>query len=297
MPERYEIGLLARGRSSVTHVALYLLLGVLAIFSLAPLLLAFSNSFKPWTGFMKVPPEWIPLRPTLDNYKFLFVREFYDITGAFQRSPIAPYFWRWIFNTLFVAVVVTSINVFVGTLSGYAFAKMRSPDREFLFWLNMAMLVFPGIFNLVPVYLMMRDWGWLNTYWGLIIPQLGGNMFLSRQYMKRLPSPLVDSARMDGCSEFKIYSRVILPLSKPLVAILAIFGFTGQWYSFKWPLIVTTKLDLRTIQLGLAVMAREAPNMGVLMAGAIVTAIPIFIIFFLFQDYFMKGLTVGAIKG
>lgn len=298
MIDRHEVRSWERWSNRLVLGGIYVFLVAVAIFALAPLLLAISNSFKPWAGFLRVPPEFIPSAFTLDNYKYLFVKEFWDITGTFRRSLVAEHIPRWVLNTGIVTAVVTTSNVFLGTLSGYAYAKMRAPGREFLFWMSMAVLVFPSFFNLVPVFVMLRQWGWINTYWGLIIPQMGGNMFLSRQFIKRLPSSLIDSARMDGSSEFKIYRRVILPLSKPLVAVLGIFSFTGQWNSFLWPLIVTSTPEMRTLQVGLAMMTREFDtNLSVLMAGAIVTAIPVFIVFVFFQRYFITGLTVGALKG
>lgn len=298
MIETYRRASTTRLLSALFTGVIYVALILLGVIALMPLLLALSNSFKQWSGFLRVPPEWLPSVPVLDNYKYLFLKEFRDISGSIVRSGIAASFWRWIFNTVFVAAVVTTANLFFGTLSGYAFAKMRAAGREFLFWLGMSLLLFPPIFNLVPLYQMIVTWGWLNTYWALIVPQIGGNMFLSRQFISRLPSSLIDAARMDGSSEFKIYRRVILPLSKPLVAILAIFGFIGQWNSFRWPLIVTQSTDMRLIQVGLALLTRGegGTNLSTMMAGAIVTALPMFVIFFVFQNYFMKGLTAGAMK-
>ncbi len=140
----------------------------------------------------------------------------------------------------------------------------------------------------------------ISTYWGLVLPSISGpfGVFLMKQFMQSLPSELIDAGRIDGCSEWGIYARIILPLAKPAIAVLGIFTFVGEWNEFLWPLVITNTSEMRTLQVGLALLQDEMPMAwGVLMAGATYAAIPMVIVFLSFQRYFLKGLTVGALKG
>jgi multiple sugar transport system permease protein len=160
-------------------------------------------------------------------------------------------------------------------------------------------LTIPLYVIVVPLYQMMFQFGWMNTYAALIIPALVGpaNLFLMKQFMQTLPSSLIDSARVDACPEWRIFLRVVLPMAKPGIAVLAIFTFMGYWNGFFWPLIVTQTSEMRTLTVGLTSVRYGSFDYGSLMAGSLVAAAPMFLVFLVFQRYFLKGLTVGAVKG
>ena len=195
--------------------------------------------------------------------------------------------------------VITLAHVVFYTMAGYAFAKLHFPGRRILFGVVLVTLTMPLYVIVVPLYKMMADLGWINTYAGLIFPALVGpaSLFLMKQFMSTLPSSLIDAARVDACSEWRIFLQVVLPLAKPGVAVLAIFTFMGYWNSFFWPLIVTQTTDMRVLTVGLTLVRFGPFDYGSLMAGSVIAAAPMFIVFLVFQRYFLRGLTIGAMKG
>lgn len=265
---------------------LYLFLLIWACFTMIPILWMLSSSFKDTTDIMSVPPQFIPLRPTFDAY----------IRILHEGNMV-----RWFFNSLIVAGVVTITNVFFASLAGYAFAKLKFPGQNAVFWTLLAAIMIPGQVTLIPLYvLIVNTMNLENTYIGLIAPMIvdTGSIFLMKQYMSSLPASLIDSARIDGCNEFKIFCKIILPLAKPGLAVLAIFTFVAQWNSFFWPLLVTNTNSMRTLQVGLATFRYQyTEDYGAMMAGAACSAIPMIILFLALQKYFLKGITIGAVKG
>ena len=210
-----------------------------------------------------------------------------------------PDAWRWILNSIVVVSVITVCHVVFYSMAGYAFAKLHFPGQRGLFWVVLLTLTVPLYVIVVPLYNMMIGLGWINTYAGSILPALVGpaSLFLMKQFMSTLPSSLIDAARVDACSEWRIYLRVVLPLAKPAVAVLAIFTFMGYWNSFFWPLIVTQTSDMRVLTVGLTLVRFGPFDYGSLMAGSVIAAAPMFIVFLVFQRYFLRGLTIGAVKG
>jgi multiple sugar transport system permease protein len=212
---------------------------------------------------------------------------------------------RWFFNSLFVAVLRTAGAIFFGSLAGYAFAKLRFFGREVIFWILMPVLMVPGFILIIPQYQLIYSFHWIDSFFGLIIPGLTGGvwaMFLMRQFMHTIPTELIESARMDGASEFGIYWSIVAPLAVPGMAVLGIFTFIGNWNNFLYPLIVTTLKEMRTLPVGLSMLISPRDSgmsvpFGELMAGATIAAVPMIIVFLFFQRYFLKGITVGAIKG
>lgn len=256
-----------------------------AVVTLLPLYWMVTGAFKGGAAIAQMPPQWWPVRPVLDNFHTLLTRPF----------------WRWMGNSLFVAAVVTLTNVLFSAMAGYAFAKLRFPGRDKLFWLMLAAIMIPGEVTLIPNYLLVTGTlGWKDTYLALIVPGAVniGSIFLVKQFMGTLPGTLLDAARIDGCSEFRIWYRVILPMARPVLAVLAIFTFVGAYNNFFWPLLVANKPELRMIQVGLAGFRFEnSTDYGAITAGATLAAIPIAILFVAFQKHFLKGVTVGALKG
>ncbi|MGH2562655.1 MAG: carbohydrate ABC transporter permease [Thermomicrobiales bacterium] len=267
------------------RVLVYAVLVAWAGIALLPIYWMLTTSVKSSTSMLSLPPQWIPNPISLDHYRTIF-----------QESDLP----RWIFNTALVAVVVTIGNLIVNSMAAYAFAKLRFPGGRQIFWLLLSLIMVPFVVVWVPLFMLISDLNLINTYWVLIIPGLGSvwNMFLLKQFMQTLPSTLIDSARIDACSEFGIFWRIILPLAKPGLAVVAIFTFIYEWNSFFWWLLFTNSSDMRNLSVGLAQYRYEnSIDYGPLMAGASISAIPVIIIFLLLQRYLLRGLTIGALKG
>ena len=274
-----------RPRVSPFTVAAYVILTLWALWALLPLFWMISTSFKEVRAAIKIPPEWLPAHPTLINYEHLFAR--------------APAF-RWFANSAIVAVAHTLTMLFFCSMAGYAFAKKEFPGKTAIFWSLLSTMMIPGMVLLVPLFLLVSRMGLINNFGGLILPGMVGafGVFLMKQFMGTLPNELIDAARIDGASEFGVYSRVILPLSKPALAVLGIFSFMGAWNDFLWPLLITQSKEMRTLAVGLATLQQESmTDYGLLMAGSAFAAVPMIIVFFAFQKHFLKGLTIGALKG
>ena len=278
-----------RAGGPLTLVA-YVVLTGWAVLALFPIYWMFKNSFEPAMAMGVFPPHLLPVSPTLDNFTILL-----------QRVPLA----RWTANTAFVAACRTLGALFFGALAGYAFAKLQFAGREVIFWGLMSTLMIPSFITVIPQYQVVKALGWLDTYTALIVPGLSGGvwaMFLMRQFAKTLPTELMEAARIDGATEYGIFARVILPLMKPGLAVLGIFTFIGNWNSFLWPLLVTSSTSMRVLPIGLSLLqggsaSAQVAAQGQVMAGSAIAAIPMIIIFFAFQRYFLKGITIGAIKG
>ncbi len=242
------------------------------------------SSIKPPEELQTYPPRFYVMHPTLKPYLDLFT-----------LLPMA----RSLMNSLLVAVSVTASNVFLCSLAGYAFAKLRFPCRDAIFFTLLASMMIPWQVNLVPGFLIIKTFGWLNTFWALIIPKLAlpFGIFLCRQYIMSIPNDFIDAARIDGCTEFGIYRRVILPLIIPALATLAIFTFLAQWNDFVWPLIVIQNSQMRTVPLIIGVLNGQfGSNFAMIMAGALVVTLPMIAIFLVFQRQFIKGVFLTTVK-
>jgi multiple sugar transport system permease protein len=184
-------------------------------------------------------------------------------------------------------------------MAGYAIAKKRFPGSKLFFWIYISSMMIPKQVTIVPLYIMVANFGLVDTYGGLILPSIAApfGVFLMRQFMLSLPNEIIDAARIDGAGEFKTFWKIVLPMSKPALAVLGIFTFVGEWNSFLWPLIVTQSSKMKTLQAGLALIQEEVPmEYAYLMAGATFAAVPMIIVFLSFQKYFLRGVTVGAVK-
>jgi len=256
-----------------------------AVISIVPFIFMALISLQNTFFISGNPARWVPENPTLETYV--------EVLGT-------EHFLRWVFNSLFVAGMVTILGLAVQSLAGYAFAKKRFYGREVLFIVVLAGLMVPRAVTIIPLFFIVRDLGLLNQYTGLILPPLALplGVFLMRQFMAGLPDELMDAARIDGCSEFGIFWRIILPLSTPALATLGIYTFMEQWRDFLWPLIAATQDQMKTLPVGLSVFSTEfRTNYGVQMAGVLLSVLPMIVIFMLLQRYFIKGLTIGALKG
>nr|WP_226683136.1 carbohydrate ABC transporter permease [Sutcliffiella horikoshii] len=277
----------ARNRKKkIYSVISYSILILWVIITIIPLYWMLISSFRDTTVSVSFKPEWFPSEVTLATY----VR-FLTETDAM----------RWLFNSIFVSSVLTLSNVVFSSLAGYAFAKLRFPGRNTIFWLLLGTMMIPAQVTLIPVYIMIVNvFGLVDTYLAIMLPMFTvvGNIFLMKQYMSTLPTTLIQAARIDGCSEIGIFRKIILPISKPGVAVLAIFTFVSTWNEFFWPFLVTQSSSMRTIQVGLASFKfQDATDYGAMMAGSMLAALPMFILFFALQRYFLQGITIGAVKG
>ena len=258
---------------------------VIALLSLAPLAWMVSVSFMPRGEASHFPPPFLPSLATLDNY-----RELFATTGVARNFA----------NSLLVAGAITLLSLLVNTMAGYAFAKLRFAGRERLFQLLLAALVVPAQVAMLPLFLLMKQLGLVNSYWGVIVPALATvfGIFLVRQYARSIPDELIEAARIDGAGELRIFFQVVLPMLKPVLVTLAIFTFMGAWNDFMWPLIVLTDQAHYTLPVALAALSREhIMDVEMMMAGAVVTVIPVLLLFLLLQRYYIQGLLLGSVKG
>jgi multiple sugar transport system permease protein len=260
---------------------LLLLAGLLALF---PLFWMVSVSLMQTGEASSYPPPMLPASPTLEQYRQLFAKG--GIGSAFV-------------NSLGLAVAVTLISTLFNTLAGYGFAKLRFAGRDRIFALLIAALVIPGQVAMLPLFLMLKNMGLVNTWGGVLIPGLAGifGIFLVKQYARGIPNELIEAARMDGAGEFRIFFSVVLPVLKPVLVTLAVFAFLGSWNDFMWPLIVLTDGDMHTLPVALASLSREhVQDSELMMAGAVVTVLPVLLLFLSLQRYYMQGLLMGSVK-
>ncbi len=262
-----------------------LLLVLWAAISIFPIYWMFATAFQTSGGAVALPPQLIPDPATLRGFEKLFS---------------TPNLVRWTFNSVFVAVVTTLIYVLISSMAGYALAKRDFPGRRLIFTMYVASVLVPGMLTVVTTYLVVVRLGWTNNYLALIVPELASpfGAFLMCQALRSFPRELMDAARVDGCGEWGVFRRVVVPVVAPAMAVLAIFHFSYMWNSFVWPLTVSTQDAMRTLPVGLAnLQTVHSTDYTLLMAAACFTAIPMIVVFFAAQRFFLKGVTVGAVKG
>ena len=263
----------------------YVLLTLGAVVMVVPFLWMLSTSLKQQTQVFVFPPQWLPRPPVWDNYA--------------QVVRIMP-FGRFLLNSAIVAVAITALQLLTSSLAAYSFARLRFPGRDTLFLAYLATLMIPGQVTLIPNFLIVKYLGWIDTYQALIIPQIFSafGTFLLRQFFLGIPRELEEAARIDGSGSFGIYSRIILPLSGPALATLAVFTFTGQWNSFLWPLIVTNRVTMRTLTVGLQTLQGQySVQWPLLMAGTVISLVPLLVAFLFAQRYFVQGIAVTGLAG
>jgi len=275
--------------AAVGKLAVCALLIAGALLSFFPFAWMVSTAFKTPPQVLAVPIRWLPDPITGENF-----------AAAWRRFDFARYF----LNTLFISSAVTVLSVTICSMAGYAFAKRRFWGREMIFNLLLATLTIPGAVLMTPLFLVILKLGWINKFIGIIVPFCVSvtNIFLMRQYISTLPTELEEAARIDGASDFTIWWRIILPLSKPAMATVAIFSFVGAWDGFLWPLIVLKDKAMWTLNVALGLLqqeyiAAEGSPWGVMMAGSLLVVLPLIGVFLTLQRYFMSGLTIGAVKG
>jgi multiple sugar transport system permease protein len=231
------------------------------------------------------PMSWLPSALSLEHYRALF-----------SRLEVV----RYIANSALIAGAVTLISLVVNSMAGYAFAKLSFPGRERVFRGLVATLVVPGQVTMLPLFMLLKYLGLINSFWGVIVPGMASvfGIFLFRQYALSIPDSLLDAARIDGAGEWRIYRSIVLPLCKPILLTLAVFTFMGTWNDFMWPLVVLTDSRLHTLPVALANLSGEhVQDTELMMAGALLTVLPVIVLYALLQRYYIEGIMVGSIKG
>jgi len=263
---------------------LYLALISTSLLMVVPFYWSVGTSLKLEQFVFANPPQWWPDPLTLQNYISVFTK---------------IHFYRYFLNSVLVAGATTLAHVFFDTLAAYAFAKLTFPGRDKLFFFLLLGLMVPFQVNLIPLYRIMAILNWTNTYLALIIPNLTSifGIFMMRQFLITIPNDLLDAARIDGCDEFNVFRRVVLPLALPGIATLVILTFMGTWNDFLWPRIVISSEALFTLPVGLAqLQMKNTSNVAQIMAGTVLTALPMIIVFLFMQRQFIEGMTAGALK-
>tara|TARA_B100000378_G_scaffold73683_1_gene57209 strand:- start:272 stop:1129 length:858 start_codon:yes stop_codon:yes gene_type:complete len=265
------------------YILMWTLLLIGGIIMITPILFMFSTSLKPSSQVYDL--RLIPQDPTFSNY-----------IEVLTSSGFA----RWFFNSLLVATIVTCSNVFFDSLVGYTLAKFRFRGRRFIFLAILSTLMIPTEMLVIPWYLMSANFGWLDSYWGIMFPGMmtGFGTFLMRQFFEGVPDDFMEAARIDGMNEFVIWWKIAMPLVAPALSALAIFTFLGNWTAFFWPLIVTTSSELYTLPVGLSSFAVEAQiEWEMIMTGAALATIPTLLVFLIFQRYIVRGVMLAGVKG
>lgn len=263
---------------------LYTALVAIAALTLLPLTWMVSASFMPAGEANAFPPRLLPSAATLAHYATLFTR--LQVARSFA-------------NSLVLATAITLISLLLNSMAGYAFAKLRFRGRDPLFRLLLAALVIPAQVSMLPLFLMLKSMGCINTYWGVIIPGMASifGIFLIRQYALSIPDSLLDAARIDGAGEFRIYWSLVVPACKPILVTLAVFTFMGTWNDFLWPLIVLTDNSMYTLPVALAnLLGEHAQDTELMMAGSVLTVLPVVVLFIALQKYYIAGILSGSVK-
>jgi len=289
-----------RNSSSFSVVLVYLVIVIISIFMILPFVWMVSVSLKPSGRIYEYPPRFIPSPVTFENYR-----------TAWDRANFSLYFM----NTTIFAVVGVLLTISLCSLGGYVFAKLRFPGKNILFMVILFTMMLPFFSVLIPLFLIVKNFplaggnnlfgkggtGLINSFAGLILPGIvnGYYIFLFRQFFTMLPDELIQAARIDGCSEFRIFAQIMLPLAKPALATVAIFSFMDKWNALVWPLVVLTDPNKRTLQVGLAIFQGEqltGAQWNELMAASVISLLPTVLVFLLAQKYFTTGIALTGIK-
>lgn len=261
--------------------ALYTLLTVLSLLTMGPFVAMLVVALSP-RGEPTLPARW-PASLTFDN-----------IAQVLNASGFA----EWTINSLVYSAVSVVIILLTASMAGYAFAKKRFPGRDAMLWTFLATMMVPFQATLIPLYVLVSDFGGADTFWGLIVPTLANSqaVFLMRQFILGLPDELFDAAKVDGASELRVYWTIVVPLTKPILATLGVFVFLWHWNDFLWPLVISQSDATRTLTVGLTVLKTEEMQWATLMSSAAVSAVPCLLVFFLLQRYLVNSIAMTGLK-
>ena len=289
------------GQNKAYKVLSIVILVILAILFLFPLYWIVTGAFKPATDIYATKPVWAPSEWVSTNFENLFNRRsapLFEIFGL--QGPTVPAAFRWLINTVFMAVAAMILTCITAAMAGYALAKKRFRGRAILFGLIVCAMALPKQVILIPLLCEMSDLHLYDTLWAVIFPTVGWpfGVFLMKQFSESIPGEILEAARVDGSSELRTFTTIVVPMIKPGIGALAIFTFINSWNDYFMQLIMLSSGSNFTISLGIATLQAETSvDMGMLMAGAALAAIPIIVVFLVFQKYFTQGITMGAVKG
>jgi multiple sugar transport system permease protein len=279
-------------RARLQTMALTVALGLLAIVWLAPIVWVLVTSVKLAPDIVRLPPEWIPWPMTLDHY--------HEVLLSSSRTARIG---RAFANSVVIALGSVAIVVVTAAMAAYPLARMRFPGRDAIFTVLLGSLMIPNAVVLVPQYVLVQQIGWLSSYQGLIVPEAATTfafgVFLLRQFFLTMPGDLEEAARIDGANAWQTFTRIVLPLSQPVLAALAIFAFRSAWNDFLWPLIAVNKPDMFPLPLALALLrdAYSSESYGPIMAGAALSALPLLVVFLVANQRIVEGVRVSGLKG
>jgi multiple sugar transport system permease protein len=280
---RYAIAVTRRPAFGIrgSRLIFYAVLSIIAIGTLVPFIAMVLLAMTPPGGLRL--PSLIPTEITFEHLR-----------KALSASSIE----QWIINSLIYSVTTIVISLFLASMAAYAFAKKKFKGRDALFWAFVAMLMVPGQLTIVPLFILIAELHGINTYWGLILPGLANAqaVFLLRQFIRDIPDDLIEASKIDGASEWYIFSRIILPLTTPVLATLGVFIFLAQWNDFFWPLLIAQSDSMRTLTVGLATLQQQHPTTGAIMAAATINFVPCFIVFIILQRYLVQGISMTGMK-
>jgi ABC-type glycerol-3-phosphate transport system permease component len=265
---------------------LYIVLIITSLIMFVPFYWAITSSIKMEQFIFASPPQWWPSPITFKNY-----------LGMLQRVPGFP---RYFLNSVLIAGAITLAHVFFDTLAAYAFAKLKFPGRDAIFFMMLLGLMVPFQVNMIPIYRILSSLKMVDTYAALIVPNMTSifGIFLMRQFLISIPNDLLDAARIDGCDELGVFARVIFPLTLPGLATLIVFIFMNAWNDFLWPRIVLNSDKMLTLPVGLAqLQLKNTSNEAQIMAGTVLTMLPMILVYLFMQKQFIEGMTSGAVKG
>lgn len=283
----YSLHINNKKKLYVRNTILALILVLMAVIAMFPIFYMITSSFGPAIDSASASRSIFPKVWSLDSYKAFF--------------HFNPYSLRWIGNSLIVASSAVLGNIIFAAMAGYAFAKINFKGRKFLFYMVLVAMMIPYQVTQVPLYiLIVNKFKLSNTYFSLILPGLvtSYNIFLSKQFFASIHTSLIESAKIEGCNQLQIFFKIVVPLSKTVLSVMAINTFLGNWNTFFWPFLATSKDSMYTVQVGLKTFKfANSTLFSPMMAGATISALPMFILFFSLQKYFLEGVAVGAVKG
>jgi len=275
-----------RGEVMTAHLATHVLLALAAAVTVVPVVWTVLSSLKMNDSVFAVPMRWLPTSPLQWN----------NYTDAFKVAP----FGRFFLNSAIIAVSVTATTIFFGAMAGYGFSKFRFPGRNLLFGLILTTIMIPFPVIMIPLFALVRNFGWVNTYRGLIIPGAltGFAVFMMRQFIQAIPDEFFDAARIDGAGEVRIFLTMVLPLARPALATLGILTFLDSWNNLLWPLIVIQSDNMETVPLGLTRFStRYSSNYVQMLAMSVIASLPVLVVFVIGRRQIINSLMLSGIKG
>ena len=279
-------GMKNRYGDTVSTIISTTLLLALAFVFLFPLYWMFIAAFQPSSAAIQIPPNIFPKQFTMNNFEKLFTK---------TQAVV------WLFNSIIVAGMTTILTLIFSSMSGYVFAKKKFPGRIILFWILLSAMMAPKQVMLVPLYIQMNVYNLNDTYAGMFMPMVAYplGLFLMRQFMQSIPDDLITAARIDGAGEFTLFFKIVIPLSLPAFGAVGILYFIQTWNDYLWQLIIMDTVSKFTLPVGISLIAKQefSIDYGLMMSGAVFGAVPMIVIFMFLQKYFIRGVTVGAIKG